>query len=226
MNTESTSRCFWADESDLMRIYHDTEWGIPTFDDRELFERLLLEGFQAGLSWRTILHKRENFRAAFDGFDPEKIAVYDEAKIAALLQDPGIVRNRLKVRGAVQNAHAYLQLVAHAGSYSDWLWQFVGHQPIVPDRPRTLENIPSSTPEAEAMSKALKKAGFIFVGPTICFAFMQSVGMIDDHLVGCFKYRGRSACLRCLATAPHAVLDLSRNSQRVSGSSQLSCQRR
>jgi DNA-3-methyladenine glycosylase I len=188
---ESISRCFWADDSDLMRIYHDTEWGVPVQDDRELFERLLLEGFQAGLSWRTILHKRENFRAAFDGFVPQKIADYDEAKIAALLQDPGIVRNRLKVRGAVQNAQAYLRLIGEHGSFSDWLWLFVGHKTIVPDTPRTRENIPSSTPEAEAMSKALKKVGFTFVGPTICYAFMQSVGMVDDHMVGCFKYRGK-----------------------------------
>ncbi len=188
--TGDLARCFWAGESEQMIAYHDHEWGVPVQDDRELFERLLLEGFQAGLSWRTILHKRENFRAAFDGFVPQKIAVYDEAKIAALLQDPGIVRNRLKIDGAVHNARAYLRLIGEHGSFSDWLWQFVGHQTIVPNKPRTLENMPSSTPEAEAMSKALKQAGFTFVGPTICYAFMQSVGMVDDHVVGCFKYRG------------------------------------
>lgn len=191
MTTESVTRCFWAHESDLMIAYHDQEWGVPVHDDRRLFEKLILEGFQAGLSWRTILHKRENFRAAFDYFDAEKIAHYDEAKLAALMQDAGIVRNRLKIAGAVQNAQAYLRLVEQEGSFSNWLWGFVGHQTILPSVPRTRENIPTSTPEAEAMSKALKKAGFTFVGPTICYAFMQSMGMVDDHVVGCFKYRGR-----------------------------------
>ena len=190
MTNEPVTRCFWAHESDLMRVYHDTEWGIPTHDDRDLFERLILEGFQAGLSWRTILHKRENFRAAFDNFDAEKIAGYDEAKLATLMQDTGIIRNRLKIYGARQNAQAYLRLVEKTGSFSDWLWAFVGHQTLLPSVPLTHGNIPSSTPEAEAMSKALKKAGFTFVGPTICYAFMQSVGMVDDHVVGCFKYRG------------------------------------
>ncbi len=187
---EGLSRCFWAGESDLMAAYHDEEWGVPVYDDQELFERLLLEGFQAGLSWRTILHKRENFRAAFDGFDPAKIAAYDEAKIQALLQDPGIVRNRLKVRGAVQNAQAMLRLVEQTGSFSDWLWAFVDHTPQLPTIPLTREDIPSATPTAKALSNALKKAGFTFVGPTICYAFMQSVGMVDDHVVGCYKYRG------------------------------------
>ncbi|MCC6458017.1 MAG: DNA-3-methyladenine glycosylase I [Caldilineaceae bacterium] len=190
MTTEPITRCFWARESDLMAAYHDHEWGVPVYDDSRLFEKLILEGFQAGLSWRTILHKRENFRAAFDGFDAEKIANYDEAKLAALMQDAGIVRNRLKIAGAVQNAQAYLRLVEQTGSFSHWLWAFVGHKPIVPTAPRTRENIPTSTPEAQAMSKALKKAGFTFVGPTICYAFMQSMGMVDDHVVDCFKYRG------------------------------------
>jgi DNA-3-methyladenine glycosylase I len=190
MTAESLPRCAWAEESDLMRIYHDTEWGVPVYEGRELFERLLLEGFQAGLSWRTILHKRANFRAAFDHFDAEKIAGYEEAKLAALMQDAGIIRNRLKIAGAVQNAQAYLRLVAQTGSFSDWLWAFVGHQPILPRVPLTFANMPNATPEAEAMSKALKKGGFTFVGPTICYAFMQSVGMVDDHVVGCFKYRG------------------------------------
>ena len=187
----SIHRCLWAPESDpLMVAYHDEEWGVAVYDDRELFERLILEGFQAGLSWRTILHKRENFRAAFDGFDAEKIAAYGDEKVAALLQDAGIIRNRLKLAGTVQNAQAYLRLVARTGSFSGWLWQFVGGEPLLPKVPLTLHTIPSRTPEADAMSKALKKAGFTFVGPTICYAFMQSVGMVDDHLVGCFKYRG------------------------------------
>ncbi len=192
-NTQAYPRCPWAYESDLMIAYHDTEWGVPVYDDRELFERLLLEGFQAGLSWRTILHKRENFRRAFDGFVPHIIAHYDEEKIQALLADQGIVRNRLKIRGAVQNAQAYLQLVEHKGNFSNWLWAFVGGEVLRPDRPPTLNNFPTVTPEAKHMSKALKLAGFTFVGPTICYAFMQSVGMVDDHLAACFKYQGPRA---------------------------------
>jgi DNA-3-methyladenine glycosylase I len=176
-----------------MVAYHDEEWGVPVYDDRRLFEKIILEGFQAGLSWRTILHKRENFRAAFDHFDAEKIAQYDEAKRAALLQDAGIIRNRLKIAGAVQNAQAYLRLVEQTGSFSDWLWRFVEDVPRLPTTPRTRENLPSRTPAAEAMSKALKQAGFTFVGPTICYALMQSVGMVDDHLLGCFKYQGPTA---------------------------------
>jgi DNA-3-methyladenine glycosylase I len=189
LNSEDRPRCFWAGDDVLMVAYHDEEWGVPVYDERELFERLLLEGFQAGLSWRTILHKREHFRRAFDGFDPVRIAGYDEVKIQNLLADAGIVRNRLKVRGAVQNAQAYLRLVEQSGSFSSWLWAFVEHKVQYPTIPLTRETIPSLSPAAEAMSKALKKAGFTFVGPTICYAFMQSVGMVDDHLLGCFKYR-------------------------------------
>jgi DNA-3-methyladenine glycosylase I len=173
-----------------MIAYHDTEWGVPVHDDRRLFEKIILEGFQAGLSWRTILHKRENFRTAFDHFDAEKIVNYDETKLAALMQEPGIVRNRLKIAASVQNARAYLHLVEREGSFSHWLWAFVGHETRLPSVPFTRDRIVASTPEAEAMSKALKRAGFTFVGPTICYAFMQSVGMVDDHLLGCFKYRG------------------------------------
>lgn len=184
------SRCFWAGDDPLMCAYHDEEWGVPVHDDRELFERLLLEGFQAGLSWRTILHKRENFRRAFDNFDPAAVATYDEEKIASLLADPGIVRNRLKVRGAVRNAQAFLRLVAEHGSFSVWLWRFVDGSPLLPAAPLTPETIPAETDIARALSKALRKADFTFVGPTICYAFMQSVGMVDDHVVGCFKYRG------------------------------------
>lgn len=190
VGNDGVARCRWAGESDLMQAYHDSEWGVPVYDDWSLFERLILEGFQAGLSWRTILHKRENFHRAFDGFDPNKMAAYDEAKIQALLQDAGIVRNRLKVRGAVQNARAYLRLVAETGSLSDWLWAFVGGTPLPPTVPLTFVTMPAFTPEAAAMSKALKKAGFTFVGPTICYAFMQSAGMVDDHVVGCFRYAG------------------------------------
>lgn len=183
-------RCPWADDSELMQRYHDEEWGVPVYDDRALFGHLILEGFQAGLSWRTILRKRENFIQALDGFDPKKMAAYDEAKIVALLQNPGIVRNRLKIRAAVRNARAYLGLVEREGNFSRWLWQFVGGEPRLPDAVLTEENLPSQTPESEALSRALKKAGFSFVGPTICYAFMQSVGMVNDHLLGCFKYQG------------------------------------
>lgn len=192
MSDDEGTRCSWAHESDLMRIYHDTEWGVPLHDDRRLFEKIILEGFQAGLSWRTILHKREHFRAAFDHFDAERMARYDEAKFSALLQETGIIRNRMKIEAATKNAQAYLRLVEQTGSFSDWLWAFVGHQTLLPSMPLTRANVPTSTPQAEAMSKSLKRAGFTFVGPTICYAFMQSVGMVDDHVVGCFKYRGPS----------------------------------
>ncbi len=184
------TRCFWAGESELMRIYHDEEWGEPVYDDQALFERLILEGFQAGLSWRTILHKRENFRAAFDGFHPEAMARYDEAKVATLMQDAGIVRNQRKIRAAIQNAQAYLRLQEETGSFGRWLWDFVGSEPRLPQAPLLPEQLPITTPEAQAMSKALRRAGFSFVGPTICYAFMQSVGMVNDHVLGCFKYKG------------------------------------
>ena len=190
MTTEEITRCPWAFESELMIAYHDTEWGVPMREDRRLFEKIILEGFQAGLSWRTILHKRENFRAAFDHFDAETMAHYDEAKIEALMQDTGIIRNRLKIAAAVKNARAYLRLVEQRGSFSEWLWQFVGNETRMTSVPLLCSNVPTSTPEAEAISKALKKAGFTFVGPTICYALMQSVGMVDDHVVGCFKYQG------------------------------------
>ncbi|MFM9108122.1 MAG: DNA-3-methyladenine glycosylase I, partial [Chloroflexota bacterium] len=171
----------------LMVAYHDTEWGIPCRDDRELFERLLLEGFQAGLSWRTILHKRENFRAALDGFDPERIAAYGEADIARLLADPGIVRNRLKVNGAVTNARAWLALREREDGTSGFLWSFAPDRRVVQPRAMTYRDLPAATPESDAMSKALKRLGFTFVGSTICYAFMQSVGMVDDHAAGCHR---------------------------------------
>ena len=184
-------RCFWAGDDELMQAYHDNEWGVPVYDDRDLFERLLLECFQAGLSWRTILRKRENFRWAFDNFDAAKIAAYDEEKIASLLADAGIVRNRLKVWGAVRNAKAFLRLVEEHGTFAAWLWRFVDDTPLLSATPLTMELIPAETEIARALSKALRKADFTFVGPTICYAFMQSVGMVDDHVVGCFKYRGQ-----------------------------------
>lgn len=180
-------RCDWAGDDPLMVAYHDTEWGIPCRDDRELFERLLLEGFQAGLSWRTILHKRENFRAALDGFDPERIAAYGEADIARLLADPGIVRNRLKVNGAVTNARAWLALREREDGTSGFLWSFAPDRRVVQPRAMTYRDLPAATPESDAMSKALKRLGFTFVGSTICYAFMQSVGMVDDHASGCHR---------------------------------------
>jgi DNA-3-methyladenine glycosylase I len=180
-------RCGWAGSDPLYVRYHDEEWGTPLRDDRRLFEMLVLEGFQAGLSWITILRKRENFRRAFDGFDPERIAAYDEAKIAALLADPGIVRNRAKIEGAIGSARACLDLAAQPGGFSGFLWQFVAGRPIV-NRWRSLGEVPAETAEARAMSKALKARGFRFVGPTICYAFMQATGMVDDHLVNCFRH--------------------------------------
>lgn len=187
---ETRGRCFWAGDDPVYVAYHDDEWGVPVHDDRLLFEFLILEGFQAGLSWRTILYKRENFRRAFDGFDAERIAAYDDAKLAALMQDPGIIRNRLKVHGAVRNARGYLRVVEREGAFAPWLWSFVGGAPMLPDHVLTIDTIPAKTPEAEKMSKALTKEGFTFVGPTICYAFMQAVGMVNDHHAGCFKYAG------------------------------------
>jgi DNA-3-methyladenine glycosylase I len=180
-------RCGWAGSDPLYLAYHDQEWGVPLRDDRALFEMLILEGFQAGLSWITILRKRENFRRAFDGFDPAKLAAYDERKVAALLADPGIVRNRAKIEGAIRSARAYLELMAELGGASGFLWQFVNGAPIVNHR-RSLAEVPAETLEARAMSKELKRRGFRFCGPTICYAFMQAVGMVDDHIIDCFRH--------------------------------------
>ncbi len=178
------ARCEWAGTDPLMVAYHDEEWGMPCHDDRALFERLLLEGFQAGLSWQTILRKRDNFRRAFDDFDPERIAAYDEADVARLLEDPGIVRNRLKVRAAIDNARAMLAVAEEFGSFDHYLWQFA---PEPGPRPASLADVPASTAASDAMSRDLKKRGFRFVGSTICYAFMQSAGLVDDHVVGCFR---------------------------------------
>jgi DNA-3-methyladenine glycosylase I len=177
-------RCGWAGDDPLYIAYHDEEWGVPERDDRALFEKLLLDGFQAGLSWITILRKRENFRRQFDRFAPKKLARWNETRIARALADPGIVRHRGKIEGAVKNARAYLELDAR---FSDFLWQFVDGKPRV-NRWRTLRQIPAETAESRAMSKALRQRGFVFVGPTICYAFMQAVGMVNDHLVGCFRH--------------------------------------
>jgi len=173
-----------------MIAYHDEEWGVPQRDGGRLFELLLLEGFQAGLSWRTILHKRARYREVMDGFDPQRIAGYGGAKLEELLADPGIVRNRLKLRGAVRNAQAYLRLCEREGDFGEWSWSFVGGEPKLPSRPLTAATLPATTPESDALSKALRRAGFTFVGSTICYAFMQAAGLVDDHLVGCDRYRG------------------------------------
>jgi DNA-3-methyladenine glycosylase I len=179
-------RCSWAGSDPLYTAYHDDEWGVPQHDHRMLYEMLMLEGFQAGLSWITILRKRENFRHAFDGFVPEKIAAYDDKKFAALMADAGIVRNRAKIQGAIGSARLYLEIMAEPGGFNGYLWQFVGGEPIVNHR-KSMAEVPAETPEARAMSKALKTRGFKFVGPTICYAFMQAVGMVDDHTADCFK---------------------------------------
>jgi DNA-3-methyladenine glycosylase I len=181
------SRCAWA-KTELSIPYHDREWGVPVHDDRVLFEFLNLEGAQAGLSWETILKKRESYRTAFDQWDARKIARYDARKVAALLADPGIVRNRLKVAATIANAQAFLAVQKEFGSFDKFLWQFVGGKPIQNAR-GGLKNIPPRTAEAEAMSKALLKRGFKFVGPTICYALMQAVGMVNDHCVDCPRWR-------------------------------------
>jgi DNA-3-methyladenine glycosylase I len=179
-------RCSWPSD-DLSIRYHDEEWGNPTHDDETLFEFLILEGAQAGLSWDTILKKRENYRAAFDRFDPKKVASYDHRKTKSLMNNAGIIRNRLKIAAAVQNAKAFLKVQEEFGSFDAYIWQFTGGSPIVNSR-RSLKQVPASTPQSDAMSKDLKKRGFSFVGTTICYAFMQAVGMVNDHLVICFRY--------------------------------------
>jgi DNA-3-methyladenine glycosylase I len=181
-------RCDWCGSDPLYVKYHDEEWGVPLHDDRGLFEFLLLEGAQAGLAWITILRKRESYRKAYDGFDPEKIARWDRRKIDRLLKDPGIVRNRLKVEGARKCARAFLDVVEETGSFDRFLWGFVGGKPIV-NRRKSLREIPPETPEARAMSRELKRRGFTFVGPTICYAFLQATGMVNDHLTTCFRHR-------------------------------------
>jgi DNA-3-methyladenine glycosylase I len=181
-------RCDWVPKNDeLYTEYHDKEWGVPVYDDRTLFEFLILEGFQSGLSWRTILYKRENFRKAFDQFDPEIIAGYDEKKIQALLQNAGIIRNKLKVRGAVQNARCFLEVQNEFGNFKDYIWRFTDGKPIK-NQFKTLKDIPATTTISDTMSKDLKSRGFKFVGSTVCYAHMQATGMVNDHLVDCFRY--------------------------------------
>lgn len=181
------SRCSWSVSDPLYIAYHDEEWGVPEHDDRKLFEMLILEGAQAGLSWITILKRRETYRHAFDNFDPAIIARYDDAKVAVLLADPGIIRNRQKVAATIQNARAFLDVQDAFGSFDAYIWQFVGGSPRQNEFTE-LSQIPAETPESRAMSKDLRKRGFSFVGPTICYAFMQACGLVNDHLVSCFRY--------------------------------------
>lgn len=180
-------RCDWA-KNELAILSHDREWGVPCHDDRVLFEFLILEGAQAGLSWDTILRKRENYRAAFDAFDPKKIAGYSDSRLASLMRNEGIVRNRLKILSVVKNAKAFLEVQKEFGSFDNYVWQFVGGRPRNNAR-KTLRDVPARTEESDAMSKDLKKRGFSFIGSTICYAFMQAVGMVNDHLTTCFRYR-------------------------------------
>src|SRR5215467_10722654 len=182
---KSLDRCAWA-ASELMIPYHDQEWGVPQHDDRVLFEFLILEGAQAGLSWSTILAKRDAYRKAFSSFNPQRVAKYPAAKVAQLLSNPGIVRNRMKIEAAVRNARAFLQVQKEFGSFDRYIWQFVGGKPKV-NRWRSSSQVPAQTPESIQMSKDLIKRGFTFVGPTVCYAFMQAVGLVNDHLVGCFR---------------------------------------
>ena len=182
-------RCDWLTEDAIYRAYHDTEWGVPVHDDTKLFEMLILEGAQAGLSWLTVLKRRESYRQAYDSFDPAKIAKWDKAKIEALLKNPGIIRNRLKVQAAVINAQAYLKVIEEFGSFDAFIWSFVGDSPIR-NSWRNIKEIPATTPESDTMSKELKKRGFKFTGSTICYAYMQAVGMVNDHTTDCFRYKG------------------------------------
>jgi DNA-3-methyladenine glycosylase I len=186
--TLTVKRCAWALSSQQYLEYHDKEWGVPVHDDRKLFEMLILEGVQAGLSWSLILKKREGYLQAFDGFDAHKIAHYDDRKVQELLANPEIVRNRLKIRAAIQNARAFLELQSQYGSFDAFLWRFVGGQPMQ-NAWQTLQEIPASTRESDAVSKELKRQGFTFVGTTICYAFMQAVGMVNDHTVECFRWQ-------------------------------------
>jgi DNA-3-methyladenine glycosylase I len=180
-------RCAWAENDPLIERYHDAEWGVPLHDDRRLFELLILEGAQAGLSWSTILRKRDAYRRAFDGFDPAIVARYGKANVRSLLADSGIVRNRLKIESTISNAAAFLEVSEEFGSFDAYIWRFVGGEPVV-HRPRNMKQVPPRTALSDALSRDLKKRGFRFVGSTICYAFMQAAGIVNDHLVGCFRH--------------------------------------
>lgn len=183
----AVQRCPWPGTDPLYIAYHDEEWGVPVRDDATFFEFLILEGAQAGLSWITVLRKRQAYRRAFDGFDPERIAAYDELKIAELMRDEGIIRNRRKIEGAVKNARAFLRIKERRGSFAHYLWDFLDGAPIV-NRWRSMEEVPAVTPLAEKISACMKKEGFVFFGPVICYAHMQATGMVNDHLTSCFRH--------------------------------------
>ncbi len=198
----TTTRCAWVSLNDPLYLkYHDEEWGVPIRSDNALFERICLEGAQAGLSWITILRKREHYRAAFDGFDPAIVARYDEAKVAELLQNPGIVRNRLKIQATINNAQKFLEVQEEFGSFSDYLWGFGGGQTLQNQR-RALSEIPAETEESRRLSKDLKRRGFKFVGSTICYAMMQAIGMVNDHTVDCFRYAEITQLTKSQSTSP------------------------
>ncbi len=182
------SRCQWCGTDPLYVKYHDEEWGVPVHDDKKHFEMIILDGAQAGLSWLTVLRKRENYRKAFADFDPAKVARFTEKKIERLLNNPGIIRNKLKVKSAVTNAQAFLKIQEEFGSFDNYIWQFVGGKPIV-NKWKSLKELPATSKESDAMSKDLKKRGFKFVGSTICYAYMQAAGMVNDHVVTCFRYK-------------------------------------
>jgi len=184
----STRRCEWPTENPLLLAYHDAEWGVPLYDDRRLFEFLVLETMQAGLSWLIVLRKREGMRRAFDGFRPERVAKFDERCVQRLLRDEGIIRNRQKVQAAVTNARAFLRLQKEYGSFSRFMWGLIGGRPIVNTR-RSVRELPATTPESDQVSKALKSEGFSFIGSTVCYAHMQATGMVNDHITACFRYR-------------------------------------
>lgn len=181
------TRCPWAGDDSLMKEYHDNEWGIPVYEDQKWFEFLVLETFQAGLSWKTILHRRESFRAAFNQFDYIKISKYDDVKVESLLADAGIIRNRLKVLSTISNAQAFIKIQKEEGSFNAFIWHFVGEEPIV-NCWSSATDVPATTPLSDQLSKTLKKRGFKFVGSTICYAFMQATGLVNDHLTDCFRY--------------------------------------
>ena len=180
-------RCDWAVNDEIYKKYHDKEWGVPVYDEHTLFEMLILEGSQAGLSWLTILKRREGYRKAYDNFDPVKMAAWTDEKLQSLKNDPGIIRNRLKIAAARQNAQAYLRIIEEYGTFKDFIWSFVDNKPIINSWEK-LSEIPASTKESDAMSKELKKRGFKFVGSTICYAYMQAVGMVNDHITSCYRY--------------------------------------
>lgn len=188
MPTKPIKRCSWCESSDIDMHYHDTEWGVPVYDDRLLFEMLILEGAQAGVSWHVVLQKRAHYKKLFANFDAKKLSKYSDAKLEKALLDPGIIRNRLKVFSVRTNAIECLKVQKEFGSFADYIWQFVGGEPIV-NRRRSMKEVPSQTPESEAMSKDLKKRGFKFIGSTICYAYMQGVGMVNDHQTNCFRYK-------------------------------------